>query len=283
MIPFDFVALQMRPERVLGQLARVGHHAVGALAREQRLLHGELLVGALVQAAADLRVLALVVLADDHHVDLLGGDVLERGGDAGPQPDRPQVHVLAERAADRDQQAPEADVVGHVVPADGAEEDRVGLADGLERVRRHHPAVLDEVVAAPRVLGELELEAVGAPGRLEHLERGRRDLEPDPVARDHGDLVRPHASQSGAQGGLPVRTSFGSRADLLAVLVGQREVEDVEVLLPALVATRPSGSGSRPAGRAASAGPPGRRSCRTARRSCGSVSSSGTLPWASGE
>ena len=79
---------------------------------------------------------------------------LQRGGDARPEPDRPQVHVLAERAADRDQQAPEPDVVGHVGPADGAEEDRVGRAQGVERVGRHHPAGLDEVVAAPRVLGE---------------------------------------------------------------------------------------------------------------------------------
>ena len=37
-----------------------------------------------------------------------------------------------------------------------------------------------------------ELEPVRATGRLEHLERGGRDLEADPVTRDHGDGVASH-------------------------------------------------------------------------------------------
>ena len=74
-------------------------------------------------------------------------------------------------------------------PADRAEEDRVAVAQGVERVGRHHAAGLDEVVAAPRVLGQPQLEPVRATDRLEHLERGGRDLAADAVARDHGDRV----------------------------------------------------------------------------------------------
>ena len=139
------------------------------------------------------------------------GSTSRRGeGIPGHSRDRPQVHVLPERPPDRDQQAPQRDVVGHVGPADRAEQDRVRRAQRLEPVGRHHPAGLDEVVAAPRVLGQVEREAVGAARRLQHLERGGRDLAADPVAWDDGDPVTPHASQSGAHGGSAVRTSFGS-------------------------------------------------------------------------
>ncbi len=155
MIPLDFVAEQMRPERVRRQRAGVLDDAIGPAAGEDRLLDGELVLGALVQASADLRVLALVVLAHDHHVDVGRRDVAQRRGDARPQPDRPQVHVLPEGAADRDQQAPQRHVVGHIRPADGAEEDRVAVAQGVERVGGHHAAGLDEVIAAPRMLGQL--------------------------------------------------------------------------------------------------------------------------------
>ena len=51
-------------------------------------------------------------------------------------PDRAQVDVLAERAPDRDQQAPQRHVVGHAGRADGAEQDRVELAQALQPVRR---------------------------------------------------------------------------------------------------------------------------------------------------
>ena len=97
---------------------------------------------------------------------------------------------------DRDQQAPQRDVVGHVGSPDRAEEDRVAAAELLEPVGRHHPPVLDEVVAAPRVVRGFQFEAVLLACRLKHFERGGRDFQADPVPRDHGDLVRPHGMES---------------------------------------------------------------------------------------
>ena len=101
---------------------------------------------------------------------------------------------------------------------------------GVERVGRHHAAGLDVVVAAPRVLGELELEPVRATGRLEHLERGGRDLEADPVARDHGNGVASHEPRR-----IPSRRGETSEAggerlhhrpiDLPGAGLGQQRVE----------------------------------------------------------
>ena len=88
-----------------------------------------LVLGAVEHAPADLGIFALVVLAHDAEVDVAGGAAGQRAGDAGQQPHRAQVDVLLEGAADRDQQAPERDVVGHAGEADRAEEDRVVAAD----------------------------------------------------------------------------------------------------------------------------------------------------------
>jgi hypothetical protein len=71
---------------------------------------------------------------------------------------------------------------------------RFGRAQLLDPVRRHHPAGFDEVVTAPRVLGQIEREVVPAPGRLEHLQRRRNDLPPDPVPRHDGNAMTPHGA-----------------------------------------------------------------------------------------
>ena len=117
--------------------------------------------------------------------------VTSRSGElhARPQPHRALVHVLLEAAADGDQQAPERDVVGHVVAAHGAQEDCVGRRQPVQRVRGHHRARLHVVVAAPRVLGQRQLEAVRAARGRQHLQRRRRDLGADAVAGDDRYLV----------------------------------------------------------------------------------------------
>ena len=60
----------------------------------------DLLLGALEAAAADRRILALVVLAHDDEVDVARLAVGERRPDARHQPDRADVGVLLEAAAD---------------------------------------------------------------------------------------------------------------------------------------------------------------------------------------
>ena len=101
-----------------------------------------------------------------------------------------QVDVLLEVAPDRDQQAPERDVVGHARKADGAEVDRVVLADLVEAVVRHHLAGLLEGLAAPVEVVPLEGDVELAADRLQHLDALRHHLVADAVAGNDGDLQR---------------------------------------------------------------------------------------------
>ena len=137
-------------------------HALGAVPREHRRLHRHFVRPAGVEHAADLRVLAFGVLAHDDEVDvarLLAG---ERTADAGVEDRRPHARVLIEAAPDRQQQAVERDVVLHPRIADRAEEDRVERPQPVERVGRHHPAVLEVVLRAPRKVLPLEAESRAA-------------------------------------------------------------------------------------------------------------------------
>ena len=124
------------------------------------LLHRHLVLGALVDAAADRGIFALVVLAHDDR------SRCRRACGRPAASRRPGISRTGRRltycwklAADRDQQAPERDVVGHAGIADRAEEDRVVAADLLEPVLRHHAAGARVVLAAPVELVPFELEA----------------------------------------------------------------------------------------------------------------------------
>src|SRR3546814_6922077 len=79
--------------------------AVDAVPGDHALLDDEFLVGALVDAATHLGVLALAVLADDVEVDVAGLVAAHRRRDAGQEAHRAQIDVLPKLAADRDQQA----------------------------------------------------------------------------------------------------------------------------------------------------------------------------------
>ncbi len=110
------------------QLEGEAHDPVAAGLGEDRLLHRHLHVGSGEEPAADFGVLALVVLAHDVEIDVAGLAVLERRLDAGEQLDGTQIDVLVETAPDRDEEAPERDVIGHAWKAHRAQEDRVELA-----------------------------------------------------------------------------------------------------------------------------------------------------------
>ena len=98
---------------------------VDAGAREHRDVGRDLLRQALMHAAADAGIFAFRILAHDHPVELGPADVAQRAGDAGQDAGRPHIGVLVERLADREPQAPQRDVIGHVGRADRAEIDRV--------------------------------------------------------------------------------------------------------------------------------------------------------------
>ncbi len=142
--------------------------ALDARAREHGRLDADLAGMALVRAPADARVLALGVLAHEHHVDVAGRAARKCARHALEQPHGTDVGPQVEALADRQQQPPERDVVGDVGPPDGAEQDRIECEQALDRVRRHHHAVLDPVVGTPVEVAplDLELQLVDAPARL---------------------------------------------------------------------------------------------------------------------
>ena len=171
------------------ELEAVAQDPLDAGAREHTDLLRDLVRRAAMDAAADARVLALGVLAHAHHVDLRGTAVRERRREPVEEPHRPQVHVLIEPLADREDQR-RGNAVGHAGRADRAEVDRVVRRKLLEPVLRHHAAVLQIVIAAPRQLGERNrhVGSVRRPVNRRHP-RGNHFFS-DAVARNHRDRVR---------------------------------------------------------------------------------------------
>src|SRR5262249_31196960 len=111
---------------------------------------------------------------------------------AGHQPHRPQVRVLPELTADRDQQTPKRDVVRHSGKAHRAEENRIVVPDSLESVLRHHPPVLGVVLAAPGKFVPAKVDAVLSAGGFQHPHAFGDHFLADSVAREKRDLVLAH-------------------------------------------------------------------------------------------
>src|SRR3546814_15405444 len=106
--------------------------AVGAVPRHDGLLDRHLALGATVQPAADLGILAFVVLANHPEVDVLWAAPRQGALHALHHSHRAEVDVLLHLAPDRDQQAPERHVVRDPGEADRAEEDGVGVLQPLQ-------------------------------------------------------------------------------------------------------------------------------------------------------
>ncbi len=153
---------------------------------------------ALVEPAADRGVLALGVLAVDQHVDGAGRLVAQRARHAVEQVGRPQVDVLVEEAAHRQQQAVQRDVVGHVGTADGAEQNGVVLLQHVPAVGRHDAAGLLVVGAAPGEPVPFDGRPLAAQGGVGDAHGLVDHFRPDAVAADHGDAGNCHCTILGA-------------------------------------------------------------------------------------
>ncbi len=153
--------------------------------------------GAFVDATTDPRILTLVVLANDQHVDVGGRLARQRTDHARQQPNRAEIDVLLEVPTNRDQEPPQRDMVGHARPADSAQQDRISGAEQFEPVGGHHRPGVGITLAAPRVLLPLESNVESAAGALEHVDRGRDDLAADPVAGDQRDVAGAQWSSPG--------------------------------------------------------------------------------------
>ena len=109
-------------------------------ARHDRDVGRDLDRQAAMHASADPGIFALGILAHDHPVELRTGHMAQRALNPGQYASRTNIGVLVERLADREPQAPEADVIGHVRRANRPEIDRVVARDLVAAVRRHHEA-----------------------------------------------------------------------------------------------------------------------------------------------
>ncbi len=191
-----------------GELEGVRHDAVRAVPGEHALLDHGLAVGALEHPSAGAGVLPLGVLPHDVEVDVADLPAGERRADPRHQPDRSQVDVLVELAAELDEHAPQRDVVRHRRrPADGTEEDGVVASDLVLPVRRHHRAVLEVVLRAPVEVVVLDVDVEPTSRGVEDQQSLRDHLLADAVARDDGDPVWRHVRSPSVRNG---RTSSRS-------------------------------------------------------------------------
>ena len=111
-----------------GKFERVADHPVAATSREHRALDGQLFSRTSVKPAADLGVLAFVVLTHDHHVDIVWAAPGQRRPYACEQPYRSAGDVLSKPSANRNQEPPQRHVIRYARKAYGAQIDRVELA-----------------------------------------------------------------------------------------------------------------------------------------------------------
>jgi hypothetical protein len=128
---------------------------------------------------------------------------------------RPHIGVLVERLADREPQAPQRDVIGHVGRAGRAEQDGVVALDQVAAVLRHERAGLLVALGAPveRVEGECKA-AVALRAGGQRLDPGGDHLGADAVAWYGCDAIGAHGKASGDCSTICTRAPFhAARAD----------------------------------------------------------------------
>src|SRR6267378_2245894 len=172
------------------------HHAVNATPRENRLLHRHLFFRAFVKTAADVRIFSLVVLTDDAEINLAGFPVLQRSFNSFKKSHGPQVYVLTESAADRNQQAPERNVIRHTGMSHSAKEDGVKRPELLQAIGGHHLSGFDVSLATPieRVPVELESKAVSC--RFQHSDAFGHHFFSDAISRNDCNIESFHERRS---------------------------------------------------------------------------------------
>src|SRR5581483_1522009 len=189
---------RQQPAPAGGELEPVADDALDTRAREDSRLDGDLRRMAVVRAPARTRVLAFRVLSHEEDVEVAGLAAGEGARDTRQQAAGPEVRPDIERLAHGEDRAPERDVVRDGRITHCAEQDGVVRAQDVDRVGRHHRAVLGVVSRAPRQLGPLDCE-------IERVDRAaglRRHFLADPVARDQRDPA--------AQAGTPRRSGAAS-------------------------------------------------------------------------
>ena len=182
----------LRPAVRLRVLERVLDDPVHALEGVDLFLHRDLVLGSRLEAAADVDVQPLGVLAEHHEVDILRAAPLQRTQPLVEQPHRTVVDVEIQLEARAEQDFARMAHVGNARIAEGAHEDRLELvAQHRVAVWRQADAGLEVVIRAVGQHLEVELPAEHARRRFHDLDGFRRDVFPDSVARNHRDAHVP--------------------------------------------------------------------------------------------
>ena len=193
----------------LGHLKSITNDAVTTAAREDGLLHGKFIFRAGIEPPADIGVFALVILAHDDKIDLARSKILYRGLDPRKQAHRPDVGVLLELAANRNQQAPQRDVIGHARVAYRAQKNRIEGPKLLQSVFRHHAAGFQIALATPVELFPGERKTEAARRGLGDANAFRHYFLANAIAGNGSDFV---ASRSGSGHPAAVRQSANRSA-----------------------------------------------------------------------
>ena len=172
----------LRTSAGLGVVEGVADDPRHALARVDVHLRRDLVRCALLEIPAHHHVEAFRVLAEDHEVDVLGRDVLQRAELGVEEPHRTVVHVQVEAEPHAEQDVGGVAVVGHARVAQRAEQDGVEAAlQHLQGALGQRDARLQIMIRAPFEMGETDGARRGRRHRLQRPHRFRGDLDADPV------------------------------------------------------------------------------------------------------
>ena len=176
------------------KLVGVTHDAFATLPRENAMLDDGLLRRPPAAPLSGSRVLALGVLADENHVNVLALHTGKRTRSAFEELHRTHVHILVEPMTDLKEQIAKRNMVGNPRISDRTKEDRVELLQCLKRVRRHHASVLQVIFAPPREMLKLKRERpILFRRRIENLDALGNDLWANAITRDYRYLMNVHS------------------------------------------------------------------------------------------
>ncbi len=165
-------------------------------ARVDALLYRDLVRRALLEVAADARVDALGVLAEDDEVAVPRLAPRERHEAIAQTLHRPHVAVEVEAEAEAEEDVPRVAHVGDTRIAQGAEEDGVVVfADGGGDLVGEGRSVSQMTIGAQVVVGQLDVVASDLFEGLEELHPLRDHVLTDSVSWDDGDTLGRHGAR----------------------------------------------------------------------------------------
>src|SRR5436305_14915451 len=124
----------MVPACLPGEVKCIANDAVCAVTGEHGFLNHQFPFRAGVTRTADLRILAFRVLTNDPEIDVSGFAVSHGRFDTGQQAHGSKVYVLIELAANRDEEAPQGNMIRDAGEADCPQENGVMFTEPRDSI-----------------------------------------------------------------------------------------------------------------------------------------------------